>query len=144
MQRALATPPGLFSQQAVEPGLEPKFSDCGKKEADVLVFCYQILCVPLDRVAQTCHPNSAKISFSEILVYRAGLSLVVRIQGPWVLDTAPALTGYLASGTPLPCSGPRFPYRSGGIPLSSSGLEFPWEAICSNRKVIGFQGWKVS
>lgn len=35
--RVLITYLGLFSQQVVEPGLTPKFSDCGEKEADVFV-----------------------------------------------------------------------------------------------------------
>lgn len=76
-QRVLATPLGLFRRQVVEPGLEPQFSDYGKKEADNLVPCYQLLSVPLGKVAQAFPPHSAMISlFSEIFVCRKGLNLV--------------------------------------------------------------------
>lgn len=40
-QRVLITSLGLCSHQVVEPGVKPKFSDCGKKEADnPCVLCY--------------------------------------------------------------------------------------------------------
>lgn len=63
------------------------------------VFFYPLLSVPLEKVAQAFHSNSAQISFfSEISVWK-GLSLMERIQvfpprecqGPWVLDPVPAL-----------------------------------------------------
>lgn len=80
-QRVLATHLSSFSQQVVDQELEPKCSDCGKREADILVSCYQLLSFLLEKVAQTRHPNSDTVAFfSEILACRKGLDLAGRVQ----------------------------------------------------------------